>query len=98
MLKISKVLLGLVVASGIAFANPTSEFGEQSISKADSEFLFKNSVASNVLTLSSDEMKATDGEFWPIVWGLTFTYVSFANAPSYGGKVYKGRATRYRNW
>jgi len=60
MLEISKVLLGLVVASGIAFANPTSELGEQSISKADSEFLFKNNSA-NVVALSSDEMKATEG-------------------------------------
>ncbi len=62
MLKISKVLLGLVVASGIAFASPTSEFSEQGISKTDSEFLFKNNSV-NVVALSSDEMKATEGEW-----------------------------------
>ncbi len=44
-------------------------------------------------------MKATEGEFiLGVALGLGFVYVSFANAPSYGGKVYKGRATRYRNW
>lgn len=97
MLQMSKILVGLSIASAVAFANPTSEFSEQSISKTDSEFLFKNNSA-NVVALSSDEMKATEGEF---LFGLAFRALtvyslSYANAPTYGGRIYSGKVWKGR--
>lgn len=62
MLKINKIALSLCVVSGIAFANPTVETNNiGSISKSDSEFLFKN-ASSSVVALSSNEMKTTEGK------------------------------------
>ncbi len=96
MLRMSKILVGLGIASIVVFANPTSELGEQSISKADSEFLFKDSVTSNVITLNSDEMKATEGELAPFpIWYYVSVYaVSYANAPAPKGRIYTGRPYR----
>jgi hypothetical protein len=84
MLQMSKILVGLSITSVVAFANPTTELGEQGISKTDSEFLFKNNSA-NVVALSSDEMKATEGEWIHVaIWA--------------GYRVYQNRALISRAW
>jgi len=96
MLQMSKILVGLSIASVVAFANPTNELGGQGISKTDSEFLFENNSA-NVVALSSDEMKATEGERLPIMYYLGAYAVSYANAPTLRGRTYYGRPNKATN-
>lgn len=66
MKKILLVIASLFLAINVASASPTSKVDFTTMSKVDSEFLFDGNT--NVIALSSQEMKETEGEFVPLVW------------------------------
>ncbi len=96
MKKLLAVFVSLFVVSSVAFAKPSVESDFATMSKADSQFIFQDGA--KVATLDQAEMKKTDGEFWPIFWGLTLYTVSYLNAPSYGDKIYSGHPYSNRRW
>ncbi|WP_300451318.1 hypothetical protein [uncultured Helicobacter sp.] len=60
------------------------------LSSADMEALFASNNV-NAVILSQEEMEAAAGEFWPILIGLGFTFLSYLNAPAPGDPIYTGR-------
>ena len=83
-------MLGIMFAASAAFASPTSNVDFATMNKADVEVLFGNGSA-NVVALSKNEMKTTEGEFFaPVIWALTFGWASttYLNTLSYTGWTY----------
>ena len=98
MKKIFIMMFGLLFVASAAFASPTAKGDMVTMNKVDSQVLFGDSSV-NVIALGSDEMEVTEGEFWPIFWGLTLYTARYANAPSYGERTYSGSyfsSRRYR--
>jgi len=96
MKKLMLMIASLFLATSVASANPTSKMDFVSMNKADSQFLFNGSA--KAITLSSQEMKQTEGEFWPIFWGLVYYTVTYANAPSYNDGIYSGYPNARGRW
>ena len=96
MRKLLAVMLSLFVVSTLAFAKPTTQLEFATLSKADSQFLFKDSA--KAVALDNAEMKETKGEFWPIFWGLTLYTTAYLNAPSYNDRIYSGYPFARGRW
>ena len=63
MRKLLAVVLSLFVVSTLAFAKPTTQLEFAIMSKADSQFLFKDGA--KAVALDNVEMKSTEGKwFW----------------------------------
>ena len=95
---ISIMTVSLLTATTVATASPskTIEFG--TLNKSDSHMLFGQSNQ-NIVTLGQDEMKKTEGEFWPIIVALLVGFGSnVANAPSHNDRVYNGPIGSPSTW
>lgn len=101
MKKVLLTMVGCLFAVTTAFASPAKADIEGLIlNKADASAMFGDANMEKVALLGADEMKSTEGEFWPIFWALSYAYVSYLNAPSYnnrlyGGVVYSSRYNRF---
>ena len=96
MKKIMLIISSLLLLSSVANADISQNISLETMNKADSQFLFDGST--NTIALSSQEMKQTEGEFWPIFWGITYFTVTYANTPSYGGQTYSGYPYARGRW
>ncbi len=90
------MVVAFFTATSVAIANPTSKMDMLSMSKADSSFLFNGKA--NVIALNKTELKQTNGEFCPVFWALIIYTVQYANAPSYGDRVYNGYPYARGRW
>ena len=96
MKKLMFIIASLFLATSVASASPSQQMDFTSMNKADSQFLFDGST--KAIALSSLEMKQTDGEFWPIFWGMTIYYAGYANAPTMSSNIYSGNLGRRWWW
>ena len=66
------MVIGFMFAIQVAFASPTGNgINFSSINNADSIVLF-GKVQNSAVALSINEMQNTEGELWPIVYGLAW--------------------------
>ena len=68
MRKLLVVMLSLFMVSTLAFAKPTTQLEFATLSKADSQFLFKDSA--KAVALDNAEMKETKGEWGWLRYGF----------------------------
>ncbi len=103
MKKIFFMVVGLLFTASVVFASPNSKVEFATISKTDTQMLF-GSESVDVVALSSDEMLATEGEWWSVFFYLGLSTISYLNAPSYDDKIYSGypyqsrRGTKWWRW
>jgi len=72
MKKLLFIVIGFMFAVQTAFASPTGDgMNFSSINKSDSIVLF-GKIQNSAVTLNINEMQNTEGEFWPIVYGLAW--------------------------
>ena len=96
MKKLLAIMLSLFVVSSMVFAKPTAQLDFATMNKADTQFLFQDGA--KVATLGKAEMKETEGEFWPIFWGVVFYTTAYLNAPSYNDHLYSGHPYASGRW
>ena len=100
MRKLLAVMLSLFMVSTLAFAKPTTQLEFATMSKADSQFLFKDGA--KVVALDKTEMKSTEGKwFWFSPWFYTASFgiarwavTSGQYAPSTFNNIYNW----YKSW
>ncbi len=93
MKKLLAIMLSLVMVSTLALAKPTTQLGFATMSKADSQFLFKDGA--KAVALDKAEMKETEGKFWPIVaYGARIAYSAYRSYRAY--KSYRRVRNAYR--
>ena len=71
MKKIFIIMIGLLFTASAVFASPNTKVDFDTLNNTDSQILFDLDSVS-AITLSNDEMVATEGEFVPLVyWAYT---------------------------
>ena len=94
---VSIMTLSLLTATTLANATPSEQMNFTSLNQSDSHMLFEK-TPNSVIALGESEMRDTEGEFWPIFWGVVYFTVQYANAPSVGGKIYHGYPYARGRW
>jgi hypothetical protein len=89
------ILVASMMMCSVAFASPTAN--EQSftgLSAMEHTTLFGDGSTVKVAALDSEEMEATEGEFFWFAIPFAYSYVSYLNAPTLNSPIYGGRVYR----
>jgi len=90
MKKSFSILVASMMMCSVAFASPSvNEPSFTGLSTMEHATLFGEGSTVQVSTLDNEEMKATEGEWVPIFW-IALGTMTYANAPTIGGKIYSG--------
>ncbi len=87
----------IVLAFAVILFAATSAFASLSdsntkLDKNDMATIFGDAKVEKISLLSDNEMENTKGEFIPVFLMLSFSYASYANAPSFRDRLYSGMA------
>lgn len=80
----------LVASTTIATASPSDQMDLTTFNQSDSHMLFGKDTH-DIMMLEQDEMRNTEGEWWPIIFALAFGWAAKtpANAPTINGPTYQ---------